>query len=620
MCGIGGVVGLDAATSEFFILADQSNRGPDGHSELSGEGFFFLFDRLAIVDELATTQPFRSRDGIISLTNGEIYNHASLRSSHLAGFEFRTNNDCEVVGPAFHKYGVECFMRMTGMWASAVYDPRTRELTLARDVHGKKPLFYATQGSEIAFSSSSQIAASRSGDNRLDMSEVAAYFSLGHSRPSNTLYSGVREVPKNSALTLSKGSVVRRSTISQGRSNAGTLNSKWIEKISNALIQSTADRLMADGTPGIFLSGGADSAAVAAALRSCSDDSVPAYILDLPEAGYSESEVATTHARLMGLEPVIVKGSLEELAKQAMRVGESFDQPMSDPACLGVMSLSEAANETGTKFVLTGDGADEIFGTYQTFDAHTLRETLFPSPLAQKIAEKLSLIIPETPSYFSLGFRAKKFAQGVGIDDPFERDIRWRSPFTPSEIRSLLLPNLLGSLEEIDSWVLKQDRQVWDKGDLRPLYLDTYLSELLLKKVDRSTMRFGIEARSPFLGKQVFDLVMSLKIPFWSSSHQRKLVIWAIASQISGGARFQSRRKHGFGMPLAALFNGPLRARALRNLDTDRIVEQALFQTDYTNSLAKSIGNLTESSARKLWAIFAFQEWYFESKERGLIS
>jgi asparagine synthase (glutamine-hydrolysing) len=378
--------------------------------------------------------------------------------------------------------------------------------------------------------------------------------------------------------------------------------------------------MMGDSSPGLFLSGGADSAAVAAAARVNADKNLPAYILDLPGKNFSEADTARQHAEQLGFEPVIVKGGLEELAQQALRVGTTFDQPMSDPASLGLMALSEAARDSGSKFVLTGDGADEVFGTYQTFDAHKIWKLFFASRFGQRVGQLLPKILHESEGYFSLGFRANRFAQGITISNMLERDLCWRSSFSISESLDLLArPATTSTDYSLVNAADLSNRHSVEARDLRHFYLDTYLSELLLTKLDRSTMRFGVEARSPFLGKEVLDAVLSLSLPSLSSARHRKALIWKVAKHLAPMANFDLTRKHGFGIPLAPLFQGPLRSRLLENLDPDRVVAQGIFKREALANYAESLGFLSESRARKLWVIFAFQEWYFESEAKGLL-
>jgi asparagine synthase (glutamine-hydrolysing) len=372
MCGICGVVALDGElhpdlrSSIGSMAATLHHRGPDGQGVFSDAFAALGHRRLAIIDRAGGHQPMFNEDGSCWVVfNGEIYNHRSLRSRLIGlGHTFKTSSDTETILHAYEEYGADCVPMFEGMFAFAVYDSRRRELLLARDRLGKKPLFYAELDGALHFASEIKaLRASPAWDPTLDLSELEGYLSLGYFIAPGTVYRSVRKLLPGHWLRVRNGHIEVRKYWDIERFDDHPGRGPALEnEIEELLRTAVSDRLESEVPLGAFLSGGIDSGLVVSFMAETLGRGVTTTTVGFGEAAHNELDAAAvTAARFETQHHVeIVEPRLDEVLD---RIVDGFDEPFADVSAVPTFHVAGMAKRHVT-VVLSGDGGDEAFSGY----------------------------------------------------------------------------------------------------------------------------------------------------------------------------------------------------------------------------------------------------------------
>ena len=624
MCGfVGkcfGVADRGIALSEEKL----SHRGPDSRGEVSLGQLDVIFRRLAINGLANGEQPFvDSERGLVTMVNGEIYNYADLRGSlERLGHTFQTQSDSEVVHWGFAEWGVGVFSKLEGMFGVAVYEKSDERLTLARDRLGKKPLYWLRRDGAVHFSS--EVGALPVSETAVSVDFVLEYLMTDSVSFARANADGIWTVPSGSWIQFGPHDhrVAKfwhlEQSVSKGRSKRLSRRG-WYQGFLDLARESVQQRLMSDVPVGVFLSNGKDSQLIAALAAEAGSLST-AYTLKFDAATFDESDEAARFSRNLNLNHETVKADLDSLFDVWNLYRDTVDEPVADPAFLGEMLLSRAA-ASKTKVVLTGDGGDEIMLGYQHVRVHGLAKIpgLLPSiAVLAKVARPFS----ETQSdrYFSLPFILERFLRGSGEGDLVSRDLAWRGSFSHHRASGLVREadslNVSAVLEFVKKTVPPtstfpdwQDR--WSF-----LYLRSYLENVILKKVDRASMRFGVEARSPLLDRRVVEYSLSMPPKYRSDFFRQKMPIAFCLQQVLG-ARAPHSAKHGMGIPLVSLFQGPLASEVLRLPDRDFLEYQGIFNQKAVAQLVRAFANEPHGHVREIWSLLVFQAWWRNRQARS---
>ncbi len=504
MCGIFGAIGtaFDPRSGD-AALATLAHRGPDGSGRLHdpAHGLYFGHRRLSIIDLSASGhQPMSNEDGSLVLTfNGEIYNHAELRRGLEArGHVFRSRCDAEVVLHLYEEHGTALLDRLHGMFAFGLYDFARKKLWLARDRLGIKPLFYYQDDTLFAFASELKALRALPG---IDTSpDVTAYYDFLTYRfvpAPKTIYRRARKLPAAHQLEFSGGRarVTRYWDAAAARLEPGSREAQ--EELERLLDTAVSEHLVADVEVGLFLSSGVDSCLVAAHASAHSARALRAFTISFPGRHNDEAEAAGRVAASLGA--VHRVGTYTGGAEGLARFPEVFDEPFADHSALPMLQLAElAAREV--KVVLSGDGGDETHAGYGRYRKGARRDRLYA--LMGRLPGK-SLLLG--------GALAMPW-----VRDVFEEPLGWRHTFHSGISRRTkrLLCSFAGrEFEDYDDYWLRREHH---RPELSPLankqYFDlvTLLPEGGLTKVDRTSMRFGLEVRPPLLDHRLVELAFAL--------------------------------------------------------------------------------------------------------------
>jgi len=568
MCGIFGAIARREAPlrhpeSLARMAAALRHRGPDGECIVGHERARIGARRLAIMDLTTGDQPFQSPDAKIWMVcNGEIYNAPALRREASAWrYPFRSHGDIETIVPFYERFGPDAVARLEGMFGLAVWDETRRRLVLARDRAGEKPLFWTEVDGELRFASEIQaLLEFPDQPRRVNRKALSLYHALGYVPAPYTMFDGIHKLPPASLLIAEGDRTEIRSYWSPAAA-ASRSSALSVENLRDTVLRAVKRELMSDVPLGIFTSGGLDSSLlVAAAARAIPGERIHTYAVRFTEPGYDESPYAeaVTHA-IASVHHVVIADD-ESLGRALEVVSRGLGEPLGDPAVLPTWLLAEAAREH-VKVILSGEGADELFGGYPTYLGHKYAERwqLLPGPLRRTVRWAVDRW-PASTGKMTLEYMLKQFLSAS--ERPWlERHLTWLGALTIEE-------GVIGEL------ACKLDRFPHDDPLNRVMWFDflTYLPDDLLVKVDRATMLASVEARAPFLDREVMELVL----PGPARFKVRGLTTKAILKEAARGlvpAAVINRRKRGLSVPVARWLNTGLAPLADRLLDTPLLAE-----------------------------------------------
>src|SRR5881296_3527849 len=598
MCGIFGAVSLRHAPLKYpdcvgAMAATLAHRGPDGEQIVGHERARLGARRLAIMDLTTGDQPFQNPDrSIWMVCNGEIYNAPELRRECTqAGYPFRSTGDIETIVPLYERLGADAVSRLDGMFGLAVWDDGRERLVLARDRAGEKPLFWTEIAGELRFASEIQaLLVYPDQARRVNGTAASLYAALGYVPAPHTMFAGIAKLPPAHLLVADRGGVtVRRywdaAAVAQGPSRLDSPAT-----LRAALLSAVERELMSDVPVGVFTSGGLDSSLLAAAAaRVMAGERIHTYSVKFAEPGYDESphaEAVTHHIRTIHHVVTADDRALERAFDHVIR---SLAEPVGDPAILPTFLLAESAREH-VKVVLSGEGADELFGGYPTYLGHKVAGLYHGIP-GRGALRWLVNRLPTSTGKVTLEFLLKQFVAGAELP-PLERHLTWFGALGPDAHVMAWADGLLRGFPR-------------DASLNRVLWLDflNYLPDNLLVKVDRGTMLASIEARAPYLDREV----MELALPAPAALKVRGFTTKAILKEAARGlvpAEVIHRRKRGLSVPVARWLNAGLRSLADRHLAAPR-----LFRDAPTARLLAEHRAGARNNARTLWPILMAELW-----------
>lgn len=614
MCGIFGAVSLSSKSlhsTGAVMRAGEClhHRGPDGSGSLDSRVAVLGSRRLSIVDlSTQANQPFTSPDGQVWLVcNGEIYNAPELRRRYARkGYPFRSSHsDVETLLPLFLDLGESAMDEIDGMFALALWDAGKRTLLLARDRAGEKPLYYGQREGELHFASEIQsLVAGLRIAPEISPAGLSDYLALGYCTAPRTMFAGVRKLEAGQLLVANRKGIQIRSywnaqdfAVEESRAEP--------ERILEVFDRAVRRQTMSDVPIGAFVSGGLDSSLLVASLAGqMPTEGIHTYAVQFEKTSYDESVWAEKVCRSFGTVHHAVRAGEQDLRNALDFISTHLAEPLGDPAILPVHLLSEAAGEN-VKVVLSGEGADELFGGYPTYIGHRWAERFqrLPAPLVKVISAAIHRL-PVTTRKVSLPFLARRFVEEAGRET-LDRHLAW-----------------FGALGTDTAELRGGDKRsgpmcIWDRIDgvrdpiKRVMLFDflSYLAENLLTKLDRATMLSSVEARAPFLDRELMELALRQPVNKAVGNLNTKIALKRAA--IARLPReIVHRRKRGLSVPVSEWINGELREEVDRLFDSDRLRRQGLVDPMPINLLLEEHRGRRADHGRRLWPIFMLQRWH----------
>jgi asparagine synthase (glutamine-hydrolysing) len=583
MCGIFGAIArrespLRHPEALAKMAAALRHRGPDGECNIGHERARIGARRLAIMDLTTGDQPFQSPDGKIWMVcNGEIYNAPALRREASAwGYPFRSHGDIETIVPYYQRFGADAVARLEGMFGLAVWDETRRRLVLARDRAGEKPMFWTEVDGELRFASEIQaLLEFPDQTRRLNRRALSLYHALGYVPAPYTMFEGIQKLPPASLLIAEGERIEIRAfwSAADAASRPSTLSLGDAPALRDTLLRAVKRELMSDVPFGIFTSGGLDSSLlVAATARATPGERIHTYAVRFTESGYDESPYAEAVTHAIASVHHVVTADDESLGRALDVVSRSLAEPLGDPAVLPTFLLAEAAR-ADVKVILSGEGADELFGGYPTYLGHKFAERWqrVPGPVRRAIRWAVDRW-PSSTGKMTLEYMLKQFFSAAEL--PWlERHLTWLGAMAIED----------GVIAELAA---KLDGFPQEDPLNRVMWFDflTYLPDDLLVKVDRATMLASIEARAPFLDREVMELVLPGPARFKVRGLTTKAILKEAARGLVPDAVIH-RRKRGLSVPVARWLNTGLAPLADRLLDTPLLAEHRTGRRNHARTL-----------------------------------
>lgn len=632
MCGICGWISWGRPPDPEIVssMADRlKHRGPDAGNVVRSGGAALGHRRLAVIDTGAqANQPMADSTGRHWIVyNGETYNFKTLRGELEAkGIRFKTRSDTEVVVEAYKAWGPNCVKRFNGMFALAIWDSQERTLFLARDRLGKKPLFWSrTTSGDIVFASEiKSLRAHPSISLNLNPAAVGQYLSLNYVLGGTPIFAGVNSLEPGTFI-LTDGSAkpvpVSYWNLAQAfRSKRAFKSENHAAEELRALIDdAVACRLVSDVPVGIFLSGGIDSAAIAASIRlRCLGDCPHAFSIGFKEKSYDESEDARAMAAHLNIPHHEWTADLD-LAETLPRMVYFADSPFADSSFFPTYRLAEFARKQVT-VALSGDGGDELFCGYETYGADRIRACVgkFPDFAIKYASHIIDRYLPVSFNKVSFDYKLRKFLRGVTLE-PDTAHYFWRTIFEPEGKRRLLRRERLpDTLEDGLGSFLNHAAAVADCDLLdRAMYVDikTWLADDILLKLDRTTMAHSLEARTPLLDYRVVEFAASLPTEL-KLKYMTKKYLLKKSQRGRIPAAVLRRKKRGFGAPVSHWLRGPLRQLA-EDATRDRVLDD-WFKPSAVDKLWSDHDSKREDNGLKLMGMTNFSIWLDQTRNDTL--
>jgi asparagine synthase (glutamine-hydrolysing) len=611
MCGICGIANADGHADVDLLRAmsrQLTHRGPDSHGEHVDREVALGARRLSIIDLAGGDQPIANEDGsVVVVQNGEIYNFPELREELLrAGHTFRTHTDTEAHVHLYEEHGIGFAERLRGMFAVAIWDAARRRLVLARDRYGIKPLYYRDVGGELRFAS--ELRALPRGE--IDTDALEAFLAFNSIPAPYSIFRDVRKLPAGHVLVWENGSVTIERFARPGPLDVRDAGeAELAEELRGRLRDSVKAHLLADVPVGVMLSGGVDSAALAALAAQETSEPVHTFTIGFEEKSFDERDDARLVAERYGTNhhELLVKPD-PELMLQTL--AEAFDEPFADSSALPTYLVSQLAADH-VKVALSGEGGDELFGGYYTYAADLLADRL--APLA-RVARPLVEALPASTRKASLDYRAKRFVRAAHLP-PLERHHGWKEIFSPDVRRELR-----GGATAFDPVDVYRARYAETAGApelarLQDVDFGVYLVDDLLVKTDRASMAHSLEVRVPFLDSAVTDFAFALPTRMKVRGLQKKVLLRKAVEPLVPREIVRGK-KRGFSIPAAAWLRGELEPFARATLSAEMLRRQGFFQPEPVTRLLDEHVAGREDWSRQLWGLLAFTLWYERQVEQ----
>ena len=606
MCGFVGLRRLDGADVDERELAELagllSHRGPDGAGVWSDGPVGLAHRRLAIIDPTGSPQPLASADDRLHIAfNGEILNYRQLRPT--LRYPYRTSGDTEVLLALHQERGPAGIEEARGQFAYALHDRADGSIWLVRDRLGILPLFYLVTPDVVAFASEAKaLLPLVPGGARVDEASLDAYLRRRAVPAPATLFAGIRKVPPGHRARIdAEGTLTidRYWSVPSFEAAASVSEAAADALVREALESAVDDNLVADVPVGSYLSGGLDSSLVAALAARRGDHALRTFAAGFGDARSHDLGYARLVADHLGTEHTEVLVEPDDFVDDLDRLTWHRDAPLSEPADLAVNRLAAAARES-VKVVLSGEGADEIFGGYpkHRFAQSTAWAGVVPQPI-RTLAAGAADHLPRRLRRARIGIRA------MAAPTEAERIEAWFAPFTAAE-----RAGLLGAAGPTGSW--EPSSLPRDGDPLRRMLLadaGPWLADNLLERGDRMTMAASVELRPPFLDHRLVELAFRLPPATKVRRGTGKVVLRRVAADLLPPAVLQ-RPKEGFRVPLDLWFRGGLREMAWDRLLSPGSFVTSVFDRPVVEALLERHQRGEQDEDIRIWTLLSLEIWH----------
>ena len=609
MCGIAGIFdlrGAPVAEADLHAMCQAIvHRGPDEGGFHLAPGLGLGMRRLRVIDPAGGSQPVRNEDGTVWVVfNGEIYNFRELRRDLAAsGHRFYTRTDTEVIVHLYEEYGAECVDHLRGMFGFALWDERRRQLLVARDRLGVKPLYWTEAAGRLIFASELKaILQVPEVERRLDWGSVDHLFTFLTTPARESIIEGVHKLEPGHVLIASAGGGVRVSRYWAPRfePDYGKPESYFVEGVRGRLEESVALRLVSDVPLGAFLSGGIDSSAVVATMAGLMSQPVKTFSIGFAESDFNELHHARRVAERFGTDhhELIVEPSAIDILDD---IAWYLDEPFGDSSAIPTYLVSKMAAEHVT-VVLSGDGGDELFAGYERYGIEGRERDALPDGVRAAL-RAVGRLMPD-------GMRGRNFVNHHGLSAG-ERYLDGSTLFREGQKRRLFRPEAYARLAAGDparreAFAFLSGHGHW-LSQLQRLDLERSLPLDILTKVDRMSMAHALESREPLLDHKLVEFAATIPPELQLKNGSGKYVLkQALRGRLPDSVI--DRRKQGFGVPLGHWFRGQLSGYLRDLLLSGPALGRGIFEPRYVQTLIER-HERGQDLGLQLWTLISFELW-----------
>lgn len=578
MCGIVGFTGKKDLKKTDVLLSTISYRGRDERIIDHVSRVNLGMNRLSINDLTVNIFPFKYKKCTL-IFNGEIYNYSNLKNKLIEKkIELKTSCDAEVILPLYEIYGMDFLKYVEGMFALAIVDENKKIVVLARDRMGEKPLYYSSCNEQFIFGSEMRVLMEYFGKSvNLDKKKIGEYLYNGFVSNGGTLVENINKMPAAHYMIydLQKKSVELKKYWSPEIKKIDKNETELIKELEKEIEKSVNERLLADVPVGCFLSGGVDSSLITY-FASKKIKNMPVFSVSFPGfKDHDEIEYAKEIAKKLGLKQEIIECDSKNVRDLIKNIGKLIDEPIADMAVIPTYLLARKARES-VKVVLTGEGADELFGGYERYKREILKNRL------------RGLI-----NFSILGNKYKYSTQKIWRENEINNLMSEKySPENDDKIKNILDKNLMLGMQIKD--------------------METYLADNLFMKVDKMTMQNNLEARAPFVSQRIVNMAMSLDNNFKIRNGKGKYLLKKVAEKyLSSGLVW--REKHGFSLPMDEWFKHDLKDLVINSLMDSKKYKKIINWNIYKQVVDDHMAGIA-NNAEKIWSVMVLVSWLKENK------
>ena len=608
MCGFVGCVFnqcQDAIVSD--ELKEMNNliyhRGPDDEGYYIDEHIQMGFRRLSIIDLESGHQPLSyENERYWIIFNGEIYNYVELREElALKGLEFNTNSDTEVILAAFALYGEEVVKMLRGMFGFVIWDKEEKSIFAARDQFGIKPFFYKEEmDGKLFFASEKKSIVLAAGDEIVNLDALQNYLTYQFVPEPETMTKGIKKLLPGHYLKKTIGQPMEIGRYWQAEfSPVLKSEESWVEEIREAMIDSVQKHMRSDVPVGSFLSGGIDSSIIASIAKKFHPN-IKTFSVGFEHEGFSEIDVAKETANRLGIENISYIISPEEYMQELPKIMWHADDPLADPACVPLYFVSREARKH-VKVVLSGEGADELFGGYN----------IYREPQSLEVFSKMPAFLTRSLKYIAAmlpeGVKGKSFIER-GCTPMEERYIGNAKMFMENEKKELYKSYKEGlDYKTVTEPFYRDAAGYEDVSKMQYIDIHTWLRGDILLKADRMTMAHSLELRVPFLDKRVFEIASKIPTDMKTTHGTTKYILRKAVEGIVP-EHVLTRKKLGFPVPIRHWLKNEMHDWAMELINESET--NHLFNKDIIFRLLDDHVKGKGDYSRKIWTVLVFMIWH----------
>ena len=598
MCGIAGYISTKKPTKKVIkAMTDRIiHRGPDGEGFYLDDHCALGHRRLAIIDLTTGDQPIYNEDkSIVIVFNGEIYNYKELKKDLEKKYKFYTTSDTEVIMHGYEEWGHEVTKKLRGMYSFAIWNTKEQELFCARDEWGIKPFYYYENNGTFMFGSEIKEFLDHPDFKKEFNDEIlAAYLCFNSTPTTETFFKGVYRLEPGHQLTYKDGKKTIEKFFEMKFEETEDDIDKVADEIDKAMKDSVKHHEIADVEVGSFLSSGIDSSYLVSIARPDKT-----YTVGYDNPKYDEISYAKDLADKLGITNKSKKITKEEYMKAFPNIMYHMDEPLADPAIIALYFVAELASKD-VKVVLSGEGADEFFGGYNTYqeDLDVTWYMKIPYPI-RHIGYWIASIVPDATGFNFLWRRGQKLEDyNIGLgrimrDDEARKLIKCGNQIHTRDIVAPFYKPYANNSSTVKRQVI--DYYFWLVRDF-------------LHGVDRNCMMFGLEARTPFLDKEVYNVARRMKTNLKITKETTKPALREAAKKVIPNESYK-KKKLGFPVPLREwVREEDLYQEIKEKFNSD--IANKYFKIDKINKLLEDHKNNKKDNYKKIWTIYTFIVWY----------